>query len=53
MLKNAYLLAQIGADPAENERMFAKILPKTGNYPTLPGQLGGARRVELAVPPRA
>ena len=31
------LLAKIGADTAENERIFVKILPKTiiGNYPTL------------------
>ena len=28
MLKNAYLLAKIGADAAENERNFAKNLPK-------------------------
>ena len=34
MLQNAYLLAKIGADTAENEQHFAEILPKTGNYPT-------------------
>ena len=28
MLKNAYLLAKIGADTAENERHFAENLPK-------------------------
>ena len=28
MLKYAYLLAKIGADTAENERHFAKHLPK-------------------------
>ena len=28
MLKNAYLLAKIGADTAENEQHFAEILPK-------------------------
>ena len=27
MLKNAYLLAKIGADTAENEQHFAEILP--------------------------
>ena len=27
MLQNAYLLAKIGADTAENEQHFAKILP--------------------------
>ena len=36
MLQNAYLLAKIGADTAENERNFAEILPKIGNYPTCP-----------------
>ena len=35
MLQNAYFLAKIGADTAENEQHFAKILPKTGNYPTV------------------
>ena len=33
MLQNAYFLAKIGADTAENEQHFAEILPKTGNYP--------------------
>ena len=32
MLQNAHLLAKICADTAENERKFAEILPKTGNY---------------------
>ena len=36
MLQNAYFLAKIGADTAENERNFAEILPKIGNYPTGP-----------------
>ena len=36
MLQNAYLLAKIGADTAENEQNFAEILPKIGNYPTGP-----------------
>ena len=36
MLNNAYLLAKIGADTAENERNVAEILPKIGNYPTDP-----------------
>ena len=39
MLQNAYLLAKIGADTAENERHFAEKLPKIGNYPTGPGGL--------------
>ena len=37
MLHNAYILAKIGADRAENEQHFAKILP-----------IG--RRAELPVP---
>ena len=32
MLQNAYFLATIGADTAENEREFAENLPKIGNY---------------------
>ena len=40
MLKNAYLLAKIGADTAENERNFAENLPKFCNYPTGPPQPG-------------
>ena len=40
MLKNAYLLAKIGADTAENERNFAENLPKIGNYPTGPRVAG-------------
>ena len=43
MLQNAYFLAKIGADTAENEQHFAEILPKTGNYPTGPP---GRRRME-------
>ena len=30
MLQNAYFLAKIGADTAENEQHFAEILPKIG-----------------------
>ena len=30
MLSNAYLLAKIGADTAENEQRFAEILPTDG-----------------------
>ena len=36
MLQNAYLVAKIGADTAENELNFAEILPKFGNYPAGP-----------------
>ena len=35
MLQNAYFLAKIGADTAENDRKFAENLPKNGNYPTI------------------
>ena len=38
MLQNAYFLAKIGADAAENEQHFAEILPKNGNYPTGPDE---------------
>ena len=38
MLQNAYFLAKIGADTAENEQHFAEILPKIGNYPTVLAQ---------------
>ena len=44
MLQNAYLLAKIGADTAENERKFADILPKLGNYPTGPTTVGRPAR---------
>ena len=37
MLQNAYLLAKIGADTAENERSFAEYLPEIANCPTAPG----------------
>ena len=47
MLSNAYLLAKIGADAAENERNFAEILPKIGNYPTGPREQDDDRRGEL------
>ena len=45
MLQNAYLLAKIGADTAENEQHFAETLPKIGNYPTGPsGPPSGLRQ---------
>ena len=44
MLQNAYLLAKIGADTAENEQHFAEILPKIGNYPTGPADRRRPRR---------
>ena len=44
MLQNAYLLAKIGADTAENERNLAENLPKNGNYPTDPLPYRGRTR---------
>ena len=45
MLQNAYFLAKIGADTAENEQHFAEILPKIGNYPTADARVReGSRR---------
>ena len=54
MLQNAYFLARIGADTAENEQHFAEILPKTSNYPTGPPDhaelpVPAARRDEVAL----
>ena len=51
MLQNAYFLAKIGADTAENEQHFAEILPKTGNYPSGEDREEGrdAALVEVAV----
>ena len=40
MLQNAYFLAKIGADTAENERNSAENLPKFGNYPPGPWRRG-------------
>ena len=39
MLKNAYLLAKIGADTAENELNLAENLPKVGIFAAPPGLL--------------
>ena len=44
MLQNAYFLAKIGADTAENEQHFAEILPEIGNYPTAGGRAISLRR---------
>ena len=41
MLQNAYFLAKISADTAENEQHFAKILPIGRRVADRPG--GGAR----------
>ena len=42
MLQNAYFLAKIGADTAENDEHFAEFLPKTGNSPTDPSRESAA-----------
>ena len=49
MLQNAYLVAKIDADTAENDRNFAEILPKIGNYPTgpLPASAGSLELWDL------
>ena len=57
MLQNAYLLAKIGADTAENERHFAENLPKIGDWVADDCRAGGVqvvvtgmvRRLGLAV----
>ena len=47
MLENAYLLAKIGADTAENERNFAKILIKIGTTLRVPPGGGPGPRGSL------
>ena len=46
MLQNAYFLAKISVDTAENERHFAEILPKLAT--TLPAPPGAAARAAPA-----
>ena len=50
MLKNAYLLAKIGADAAENEWNFAEHVPKICNYPTCPLRLREVSEPPLCCP---
>ena len=45
MLQNAYFLAKIGADTAENEQHVAEMLPKISNYPTGPPRRARRGRV--------
>ena len=57
MLQNAYFLAKIGADTAKNERKFAAIFPKTGNYLAVDGRPVESHEDlvdagDLAAPPR-
>jgi len=47
MLQNAYFLAKIGADTAENEQHFAEILPRTGTAPA-PSRRGAAAPAHAA-----
>ena len=49
MLQNAYLIAKIGADTAENEHHFAEILPIGRRVAE--GEAGGPRRGERAGQP--
>ena len=54
MLQNAYLLAKIGADTAENEQHFAEILPigrRFADQPVLLHGLMNDLRVGLEVGP--
>ena len=47
MLQNAYFLAKIGADTAENERHFAEHLPKiVGSRSSASSTLGGRSHEE-------
>ena len=50
MLKNAYFLAKIGADTAENERHFAEKLPKIGNCLHGTASPGAFREAARALP---
>ena len=52
MLQNAYFLAKIGADTAENEQHFAEILPIGRRVADRRGALGGRRREDAVGPPR-
>ena len=49
MLQNAYLLAKIGADTAENERKFSENLPKIGNDPPGPAAQPVPHRAPIPV----
>ena len=51
MLQNAYFLAKIGADTAENEQHFAEILPVVRVADVARGRPRRARRLRGAVPP--
>ena len=48
MLQNAYFLAKIGADTAENEQHFAEILPTDALCRLLPGDVEADRAPSLS-----
>ena len=57
MLQNAYFLAKIGADTAENEQQFAEILPigrrvaaPCGAPGLRPSPVGMAAGIEVGIP---
>ena len=47
MLQNAYFLAKVGADTAENEQHFAESLPKIGNCDRAAAKGHGVKRAVL------
>ena len=49
MLQNAYFLAKIGADTAENEQHFAEILPTDALWRGRPAGDAGRREVSAAL----
>ena len=49
MLQNAYFLAKIGADAAENEQHFAEILPILGAAAAGDVEHGAVRRLDPAL----
>ena len=51
MLQNAYLLAKIGADTAENEQHFAENLPTDALWDHREPRAGRARRADQAARP--
>ena len=52
MLQNAYFLAKIGADTAENEQHFAEILPIGRRVTTASASGERRQRAPLPRPPR-
>ena len=50
MLQNAYFLAKIGADTAENEQHFAEILPTDGELPFVEGGSEASGATALSAP---